>query len=83
MSFAINASSTSNGGYAIMDKISIADLQIFSHHGVFEEEKKLGQWFCVSADLFLNTNESSKTDNLANTVNYSSVCDSIAAFLVL
>jgi len=63
-----------------MDKISIADLQIFSHHGVFEEEKKLGQWFCVSADLFLNTNESSKTDNLANTVNYSSVCDSIAAF---
>ena len=31
-----------------MDKIKIKDLEVFANHGVFEEEKKLGQKFLVS-----------------------------------
>ena len=63
-----------------MDKISIVDLQIYSYHGVYQEEKKLGQWFYVSADLFLDTSELIKTDDLSNTVNYSSICDFVVTF---
>lgn len=28
-----------------MDKIYIKDLEVFAYHGVFKEEKKLGQKF--------------------------------------
>ena len=35
-----------------MDKIYIKDLEVFAYHGVLKEEKKLGQKFVVSLELF-------------------------------
>ena len=34
-----------------MDKIYIRDLEFIGYHGVFEEEKKLGQKFYLSLEL--------------------------------
>ena len=34
-----------------MDKIKIRGLEIFANHGVFEEEKILGQKFIVNVEL--------------------------------
>lgn len=53
-----------------MDKIYIKNLELFGNHGVFKEEKKLGQKFILSMELFLNTSEAGKTDDLSKTVHY-------------
>ena len=37
-----------------MDKMYIRELEIFGYHGVFEEEKRLGQKFIVSLELDLD-----------------------------
>ena len=35
-----------------MDKIYLKDIEIFANHGVFKEEKNLGQKFILSLELF-------------------------------
>ena len=60
-----------------MDKILIKDLEIFAYHGVLEEEKKNGQPFFVSAELFLDLREAGIKDDLSKTVNYATVCELI------
>ncbi len=34
-----------------MDKIIIKDFEVFGNHGVFEEEKRLGQKFVLSIEF--------------------------------
>ena len=40
-----------------MDKMYIKDLEVYAHHGVFQEEKVLGQRFLISIELFLSLRE--------------------------
>lgn len=56
-----------------MDKIEIRGLEIYANHGVFEEEKKLGQKFLVSITLFLDVSEAGKTDDLTKSIDYGAV----------
>lgn len=60
-----------------MDKIIIKDLEIFAYHGVLEEEKRTGQPFVVTAELFLDLREAGIKDDLSKTVNYAEVCQLI------
>ncbi|SHH55444.1 dihydroneopterin aldolase / 2-amino-4-hydroxy-6-hydroxymethyldihydropteridine diphosphokinase [Clostridium collagenovorans DSM 3089] len=53
-----------------MDKIIIKDLEIFAFHGVMEEEKKLGQKFILSLELYVNLREAGLSDDLNKTVHY-------------
>ena len=53
-----------------MDVITIEGLKIFAYHGVYEEEKKDGQLFSVSAKLYLDVRKAARNDDLAKTVNY-------------
>lgn len=53
-----------------MDKIKIKDLEVFANHGVFEEEKKLGQKFLVSITLFLDIREAGRKDDLTKSIHY-------------
>ncbi|MGV8979845.1 2-amino-4-hydroxy-6-hydroxymethyldihydropteridine diphosphokinase [Clostridium sp.] len=57
-----------------MDKIYIKDLEVFANHGVFKEEKKLGQRFLISLELFLSLREAGVTDDLTKTVHYGELC---------
>lgn len=57
-----------------MDKIKIRGLEIFAHHGVFEEENVLGQKFVVDADLLMSTREAGMKDDLNASVDYGNVC---------
>src|SRR3712207_6077412 len=57
-----------------MDKIYIEDLEVFANHGVYEEEKKLGQKFLISAEVFIDLQKPGLTDNLNETVNYGLLC---------
>ena len=56
-----------------MDKIEIKGLEVFAHHGVYEEEQRLGQKFVVSAVLSLDTTAAAQTDDLDKTVNYGAI----------
>ncbi len=61
-----------------MDKIVIKDLEIFAYHGVLPEEKRQGQTFIVTVELFLDLNDAGASDDLSETVNYADVCDTIS-----
>lgn len=60
-----------------MDKIIISDLEIFAYHGVLPAEKKNGQTFIVTAELYVNLHDAGKTDDLNKTINYAQVCEDI------
>lgn len=56
-----------------MDKIRIEELKVFAYHGVFDEEKKNGQIFKISAELLLDLYEAEAFDDLDKTVSYDTV----------
>ena len=64
-----------------MDKIEINGLEVYAHHGVYEEEQKLGQKFVVTARLYLDTSEAGNSDELEKTVNYGAAAKHITAVL--
>lgn len=57
-----------------MDKIVINDLEVFGFHGVFKEEKALGQKFLISMELELDTREAALTEDLTKSVHYGELC---------
>lgn len=60
-----------------MDKIYINNLEFIGFHGVFSEEKKLGQKFLVSLELTVDTREASKTGDLTKSVHYGLVAQDV------
>ena len=64
-----------------MDSIRINNLEVFGHHGVFEEETKLGQKFVVSAELFMDLRQAGLSDDLTMSVHYGEVCRAINDFM--
>ncbi len=60
-----------------MDKIFIKDLEVYGYHGVYIEEKNMGQRFFISAELYLDLNPPGMTDDLNKTVNYAELCHKI------
>ena len=47
-----------------MDKIILKGCRFYAYHGVFSEEKTLGQIFMVDLELSLDLKAASKTDKL-------------------
>lgn len=60
-----------------MDQIRIDNLEVYAHHGVFQEEKEKGQYFYVNAVLYTETRQAGLSDDLNFSTNYSEVCDFI------
>lgn len=60
-----------------MDKIIIENLELIAEHGVFKEEKFLGQKFIISVEMITNTREAGKTGNLNASTHYGFVADDI------
>lgn len=57
-----------------MEKIFIQGLQVFGHHGVYENEKTNGQNFLVDCELETSFLQAIDSDQLSNTVDYGNVC---------
>lgn len=55
------------------DRILIQGIQFHGHHGVREEERKLGQRFVVDVELCLDLAEAGRRDDLAASVDYEQV----------
>lgn len=64
-----------------MDQIRIENLQIFAHHGVYQEENEQGQNFYVNAVLETDTMPAGILDDLALSTNYGEVCRFLNVFI--
>ncbi|MCI8800629.1 MAG: 2-amino-4-hydroxy-6-hydroxymethyldihydropteridine diphosphokinase [Lachnospiraceae bacterium] len=56
------------------DEIHIDGLEIYAHHGVYEEERTNGQTFYVNAVLYMDTHVAGVSDELEYTTDYGNVC---------
>ncbi|WP_322545995.1 dihydroneopterin aldolase, partial [Clostridium perfringens] len=50
---------------------------MFANHGVFNEEKSLGQKFILSLELHVDLSEASKNGDLTKSVHYGELCHNI------
>lgn len=53
-----------------MDKMIIRKMEYYGYHGVFEEERKLGQRFYIDLELEMDLREAGEKDDLTKTINY-------------
>lgn len=65
-----------------MDKIIINNLEIIANHGVFQEEKNIGQKFIISVEMNLSTRKAGVTDDLQYSTHYGEVADDIEKLFV-
>ncbi|AIQ44542.1 dienelactone hydrolase [Paenibacillus sp. FSL R7-0273] len=56
-----------------MDKMKLHRMEYYGYHGVFEEERKLGQRFYIDLELELDLQAAGQNDDLTQTVNYAEV----------
>lgn len=61
-------------GYITLDHI-----KFHAHHGVLEQERRVGNDFEVTLQLQYPFHNATESDNLADTVNYAEVYDVVAA----
>ncbi len=57
-----------------MDEIRVKNLEVFGHHGVYEEENVLGQKFIIDIISKIDTRAAGKTDALDKSVSYGDIC---------
>lgn len=57
------------------DRISLKGIRGFGYHGVFEHEAKNGQDFFVDLEITLDLSKASRTDELADTIDYGALTD--------
>lgn len=65
-----------------MDKIYIKGLRVYAYHGVKEAEKEKGQPFELGITLSVDVRAAGQSDDLAQTVNYSTVSKRILAVML-
>ncbi|NAW50842.1 dihydroneopterin aldolase [Elizabethkingia argentiflava] len=54
-------------------KIILEDIKIYAYHGVLPEERVLGTFYLVSAEIQADLWEASESDRLEDTINYAEV----------
>lgn len=64
-----------------MDQIFINEVPFYANHGVFAEEKSLGQTFLLSLKLYIPMAEAAEKDDLKKTIHYGEATQKAVAFL--
>ncbi|MFT6071780.1 MAG: dihydroneopterin aldolase [Alphaproteobacteria bacterium] len=62
------------------DKVSLRNIHVFAHHGVFPEEAKLGQKFIISVDFLADLSKICTSDNISDGFCYGDMTQKIVAF---
>ncbi|MBD8023210.1 dihydroneopterin aldolase [Microbacterium gallinarum] len=63
------------------DEITLTGLRVFGRHGVYDEERRVGQDFVVDVTLRLDTRRAAATDDVADTVHYGELAEQIAVIV--
>jgi dihydroneopterin aldolase len=58
--------------------VEIRGLRVFAHHGVLDFERERGQTFVIDVWLTCSPAAAETSDELADAVDYSAVCDRVA-----
>ena len=58
-------------------RYKIKDLKLFGYHGVYNNEKKDGQFFLINISYNVHYNRS-LVDNVENVIDYVSICNHVA-----
>jgi len=66
----------------VPDRICVTGIRGTGYHGVLERERIEGQEFSVDVTLNVDTHAVAASDDLADTVDYSTVAEAIHAFIV-
>lgn len=61
------------------DRIILKDLGFYGYHGLFEEEKKLGQRFFIDLECGVDLAAPGTTDAIGHTVSYADIYDVVKA----
>lgn len=61
------------------DRIILKDLGFYGYHGLFEEEKKLGQRFFIDLECGADLSAPGNTDAIGHTVSYADIYDVVKA----
>jgi len=61
----------------MLTTIQIAGLQTFGYHGLFEEERRLGQKFTFDIDATLNPAPTHRDDSLHASIRYDAMVDAV------
>lgn len=59
--------------------ILLENMRFFARHGVFGQERQIGNWFEVSLKIKVDFAQAIETDDVKDTLNYADVYDVIAA----
>ncbi len=59
------------------DKIILAGMQFYGKHGVFPEEKSMGQKFIIDVELSLDLRRAGATDDITHLPNYADVYSTV------
>lgn len=65
-----------------MDSLYVKDLKVYAYHGVFKEEKELGQMFLVSCELKYDMALSAEHNELEESVHYGILCQKINEWML-
>lgn len=60
-------------------KISLNKLIFYAYHGVYEEERKIGNEFHVSLSVFTDYNDDIKKDDIESTISYADLYEIVKA----
>ena len=60
------------------DEIALTGLRVFGRHGVYEEERRVGQDFVIDLSLHLDTRPAAASDDVADTVHYGVLAEEVA-----
>ncbi|OAB43467.1 dihydroneopterin aldolase [Paenibacillus antarcticus] len=56
-----------------MDKMVMHRMEYYGYHGVFEEERRLGQRYYIDLELDMDLREAGEQDDLTKTINYADI----------
>lgn len=54
-------------------------MQFYGYHGLFPEERKLGQRFLVDLELFLDLRKAGQSDRMEDSIHYGKVYEQVKA----
>lgn len=64
-------------------KIELTNMEFFAYHGVFPEERELGNIFLVNISMELDAPKACYTDALEDTLNYQEIYDVVKAEMAI
>lgn len=63
------------------DRISLKKMQFYGYHGLFDEEKKLGQRFIVNVDVFTSLKQPGFSDDMDDSIDYSDIYQKVGSIV--